>query len=51
MTATAQAQQDYKKGAKLSDNPYKPTTGDYTLWMMELGRLEQRDFLRECGVR
>jgi hypothetical protein len=49
MTATAQAQQDYKHGATLSDNPYKATTADYQAWMIELARLEQQDFLREMG--
>jgi len=40
---------DFNKGLELSDNPYEKGTKAYEAYMLEMARLENEEFKRECA--
>lgn len=42
------AAHDFNKGLELSDNPYEKGTKAYESYMLEMARLENEEFKREC---
>jgi len=39
----------FNKGLGLSDNPYEKGTKAYEAYMLEMARLENEEFKRECA--
>lgn len=48
MEAKTRAAHDFNKGLGLSDNPYPKGSKDYEMYMLEMARLENEEFNREC---
>lgn len=47
--AQALARRDFAKGLGLDENPYTKDNPDYQSYLMEMARLQQDEFNKECA--